>query len=142
MKQILFTIFLLIASPIWAQIEFPDNVIETNCNHPLDESPWNIRLLGSSLENDVASYSPIIVGDIDGNGVTDIVTAKYNGNNLGQFIGRFSVDTDLEGIVVPCSLAGKAAGMYLVTVINHYDMITKKVIKKTPSSYGFYNWEW
>ena len=61
---------------------------------------------------------------------------------LGQFIGRFSVDTDLEGIVVPCSLAGKAAGMYLVTVINHYDMITKKVIKKTPSSYGFYNWEW
>ena len=81
MKQILFTIFLLIASPIWAQIEFPDNVIETNCNHPLDGSPWNIRLLGSSLENDVASYSPIIVGDIDGNGVTDIVTAKYNGNN-------------------------------------------------------------
>jgi hypothetical protein len=61
---------------------------------------------------------------------------------LGQFIGRFSVDTDLEGIVVPCSLAGKAAGMYLVTVINHYDMITKKVIKKTPSSYGFYNWDW
>ena len=61
---------------------------------------------------------------------------------LGQFIGRFSVDTDLEGIVVPCSLAGKAAGMYLVTVINHYDMITKKVIKKTPSSYGFNNWEW
>ena len=29
----------------------------------------------------MASYSPIMVGDIDGNGVTDIVIAKYNGNN-------------------------------------------------------------
>ena len=61
---------------------------------------------------------------------------------LGQFIGRFSVDTDIEGIVVPYSLAGKAAGIYMVTVFNHYQMITKKVIKETASSYGIYDWDW
>ena len=61
---------------------------------------------------------------------------------LGQFIGRFSVDTDIQGTVVPYSLAGKAAGIYMVTVFNHYQMITKKVIKETASSYGIYNWDW
>ena len=61
--------------------ERPDNILETNCNQPLEGNPWNIGLLGSTLDNDIASYSPIVVGDIDGNGVTDIVVAKYNGNN-------------------------------------------------------------
>lgn len=61
---------------------------------------------------------------------------------LGQCIGHFSVDTDLQGIVVPYSLAGKAAGVYLIAVTNHFRWITKKVIKDTASSYGFYNWDW
>ena len=63
------------------ETSFPDNVIETNCNRPLDGSPWDIHLLYSSRENDVASYSPIMVGDIDGNGVNDIVVARYINNN-------------------------------------------------------------
>ena len=61
---------------------------------------------------------------------------------LGQFIGRYTVDTDLQGTMVPYSLAGKAAGVYLVTVVNHYNMVTKKVVKETASSYGIYNWDW
>ena len=81
MKQSLFVLFLLVVSPIWGQIVFPDNVIETDCNRLLEGSPWDILLLYSSTDGDVASYSPIVVGDIDGNGVTDIVVAKYNGNN-------------------------------------------------------------
>ncbi|MBR1514871.1 MAG: T9SS type A sorting domain-containing protein [Bacteroidales bacterium] len=60
---------------------FPDNVIETDCNRPLEGNPWNIQLLHSSNEDDVASYSPIVVGDIDGNGVTDIVVAQFIDNN-------------------------------------------------------------
>ena len=61
---------------------------------------------------------------------------------LGQLIGRYTVDTDIQGTVVPYSLAGKAAGVYLVTVVNHYNIVTKKVVKDTASSYGFYNWDW
>lgn len=60
---------------------FPDNIIETDCNRPLNGNPWDIHLLYSSSNQEVASYSPIVVGDIDGNGVTDIVVAKYNSNN-------------------------------------------------------------
>ena len=60
---------------------FPDNVIQSDCNRPLEGNPWDIQLLHSSSDQDVASYSPILVGDIDGNGVSDIVVAKYNGNN-------------------------------------------------------------
>ena len=67
--------------PLSPIVGFPDNVFEAECNQPLVGNPWDIQLLYSSPENDVASYSPIVVGDIDGNGVTDIVVAKYNGNN-------------------------------------------------------------
>ena len=59
---------------------------------------------------------------------------------LGQFIDRFSVDTDVEGIVIPYSLAGKAAGVYLISVMNSFDMVTRKVIKSTPASFGFSYW--
>ena len=61
---------------------------------------------------------------------------------LGQLIERYTIDTDIQGTVVPYSLAGKAAGVYLVTVVNHYNIVTKKVVKDTASSYGFYNWDW
>lgn len=59
----------------------PDNIIETDCNRPLDGNTWSIQLLASHQVNDIASYAPIMAGDIDGNGVTDIVIAHYNGNN-------------------------------------------------------------
>lgn len=61
---------------------------------------------------------------------------------LGNFIDRYDVDTDLEGTIIPCSLAGKAAGLYLVSVYNHFEHITRKVIKSTAASYGIYFWEW
>ena len=61
---------------------------------------------------------------------------------LGQLIDRFSVETSVGGTTVPYSLAGKAAGVYLVSVTNNYYTVAKKVIKETASSYGFYNWEW
>ena len=69
------------ASPPLPEPSLPDNIIETDCNRPLDGNAWDIQLLYSSSSQEVASYSPIVVGDIDGNGVTDIVVAKYNGNN-------------------------------------------------------------
>ena len=59
---------------------------------------------------------------------------------LGQFIDRFSVDTDVEGTVIPYSLAGKAAGVYLISVMNYFDRVTRKVIKSTPASFGLSFW--
>jgi hypothetical protein len=61
---------------------------------------------------------------------------------LGQFIDRFSVETSVEGTTVPYSLAGKAAGVYLVSVTNNYYKVAKKVVKETASSHGFFNWDW
>ena len=68
----------------------------------------------------------------------DAVIVVYN--YLGQFIDRFSVETEMEGTVVPYSLAGKAAGVYLISVINNHDKLTKKVIKETPGTHRFPNW--
>ena len=59
---------------------------------------------------------------------------------LGQFIDRLNVNTDLEGTVVPYSLAGKAAGVYLINVMNNHKKVCKKVIKETASSYGMFLW--
>lgn len=59
---------------------------------------------------------------------------------LGQYLGSFSVDTDLEGTTIPYSLSGKAAGLYFVRVINNYNTITKKVIKDKPATYSIHQW--
>ncbi len=60
---------------------FPDNVIESDCNQPWEGNTWDTQLLASSSQNNIASYAPILAGDIDGNGVVDLVISHYNGNN-------------------------------------------------------------
>lgn len=80
MKKALLLLVFLIPLLIFGQ-SIPDNILENHCNQPLNGNPWNIQLLASSSNNEVASYSSILVGDIDGNGITDIVVAKYSGNN-------------------------------------------------------------
>ena len=60
---------------------FPDNVIPIDCFRPIEGNPWNIRLLMSNTQKQVSSYSPIVTGDINGDGITDIVVAEYAGNN-------------------------------------------------------------
>ena len=80
---------MLSVRPVWSmsceapepEPTLPDNIIESDCNSPLDGNTWSIQLLASHQVNDIASYAPIMTGDIDGNGVTDIVIAHYNGNN-------------------------------------------------------------
>ena len=69
------------SNPPLPEPSLPDNIIESDCNQPLEGLPWDIQLVASHPVNDIASYAPIIAGDIDGNGVTDIVIAHYNGNN-------------------------------------------------------------
>ena len=55
---------------------------------------------------------------------------------LGQLVARFSVDTELEGITIPYSLQGKAAGVYSISVTNDYRVITKKLVKTATSDTG------
>ena len=64
----------------WGQ-SFPDNIIETDCNQPIEGNDWNVELLYSTQNEDIASYAPLVAGDIDGNGVVDILISHFNGNN-------------------------------------------------------------
>ena len=112
--------------PIWSRScetplpepNIPDNIIESDCNLPLEGSPWDIQLLHSSNENDIASYSPVLAGDIDNNGVTDIVVARYSdnayhSNGLYVFSG---LDLNVQSIIdIPDTLYnynGYAIGRY------------------------------
>ena len=69
------------SDPPLPEPSLPDNIIDADCNQPLEGIPWDIQIVASHPVNDIASYAPILAGDIDGNGVTDIVIAHYNGNN-------------------------------------------------------------
>ena len=61
-------------------------------------------------------------------------------DQLGQFLGRFSVDTDLEGTLVPYSLKEKAAGVYMVVVFNRFDVFSKKLVKSEAADCGLDYW--
>lgn len=61
-------------------------------------------------------------------------------DQLGQFLGCFSVDTDLEGTLVPYSLKEKAADVYMVVVFNRFDVFSKKVVKSETSDCGLDYW--
>ena len=96
----------------------PDNIIESDCNQPLEGSPWDIQMLHSSANNDIASYSPIVAGDIDANGVIDIVVARYTDNayhSNGIYVFS-SVDLHVQTIInIPDTLYnynGYAIGRY------------------------------
>ena len=81
MKKTFLLIAILMTSLIGFGQSLPDNILEDECNAPLHGSTWNVHLLYSTPGNPVASYAPIIAGDIDDNGVVDIVMAHYKGNN-------------------------------------------------------------
>lgn len=65
-------------------------------------------------------------------GKVDIEVHDY----LGQFIDRFTRYADIQGVEIPYSLQGKAAGVYLISITNDYSMFTKKVVKTTAASIG------
>lgn len=55
---------------------------------------------------------------------------------LGQLIDQFEVQSALNGLTIPYSLSGKAAGVYVVTITNGYEHYNKKVLKESGGSYG------
>ena len=108
------------SNPPLPEPSLPDNIIESDCNQPLEGSPWDIQLLHSSADNDIASYSPILAGDIDANGVIDIVVARYtdnyyHSNSIYVFSGN---DLHVQSIIdIPDTLynySGYAIGRYVL----------------------------
>ena len=81
MKKTSLLIAILISSLIGFGQSLPDNILENECNAPLPGSTWNVHLLYSTPGNPIASYAPVLAGDIDDNGIVDIVMAHYKGNN-------------------------------------------------------------
>ena len=58
----------------------PDNILESDCNHPMEGIAWDVKLIHSTPEV-VASYAPVMAGDIDSNGIVDLLISHFNGNN-------------------------------------------------------------
>ena len=65
-----------------AQANYPDNVIETDCTGTMPATQWSIREAWYSTQTNVSTYVPPVSGDLDGDGIPEIVTSKYNTSNL------------------------------------------------------------
>ena len=62
-----------------AQTNLPDNMVEADCTTDAVEQPWDAQVLHSV--NDIHCYYVPIVGDIDGDGIVEIVAGKTVSNN-------------------------------------------------------------
>ena len=83
------------------QTNLPDNMVEADCTTDAVEQPWDAQVLHSI--NDIHCYYVPIVGDIDGDGIVEIVVGKavtndhyttqvgiYKGTNLQQ-VGSINI---------------------------------------------------
>ena len=71
-------------------IIYPDNVEDVDCTIDAIEQPWDAQVLHSV--NDIHCYFVPLVGDIDGDGSTEIVAGKatsndYNVTTIGIYRG-------------------------------------------------------
>ena len=93
----------------------PDNIVEADCATDAIQQPWDAQVL--NYANDVHCYFVPIVGDIDGDGIVEIVAAKtvtndrftsqlgiYRGTDLQQ-IGTINVTQKIySGFVGPTAI--------------------------------------
>ena len=62
-----------------AQVTLPDNMVEADCTADAAEQPWDAQVLHSA--NDIHCYFVPLVGDIDGDGIVEIVAGKTTTND-------------------------------------------------------------
>ncbi|MBO7647732.1 MAG: hypothetical protein J6S48_00070, partial [Bacteroidales bacterium] len=79
-----------------AQVQYPDNIVPADCSTDAMQQPWDAHVL-HSVDNIHCYYVPI-VGDIDGDGIVEIVAGKavtndHYTNQVGIYRG-----TDLQQI--------------------------------------------
>ena len=113
----------------------PDNMVEADCTSDAAEQPWDAQVLYSA--NDIHCYFVPLVGDIDGDGIVEIVAGKtttndhyttqvgiYKGSNLQQ-IGLITVPQKIyAGYGGPMALVrypNGNGGMQGAVVLHCYD---------------------
>ena len=62
-----------------SQVTLPDNMVEADCTSDAAEQPWDAQVLHSA--NDIHCYFVPLVGDIDGDGIVEIVAGKTTTND-------------------------------------------------------------
>lgn len=75
----LLTVFVAVSETAPAQINYPDNIMNTDCTSDVQQQPWDAHVLMSA--NDIHCYYVPLVGDIDGDGIVEIVAGKAVTNN-------------------------------------------------------------
>lgn len=61
------------------QSDLPDNMVEANCSTDAQQQPWDAHVLMSA--NDIHCYYVPLVGDIDGDGIVEIVAGRAVSND-------------------------------------------------------------
>ncbi|MBR4646526.1 MAG: gliding motility-associated C-terminal domain-containing protein [Bacteroidales bacterium] len=118
-----------------AQTGLPDNIVTADCTTDAVEQPWDAQVLHSA--NDIHCYYVPIVGDIDGDGMVEIVACKavtndhytsrlgiYRGSDLQQ-IGTISVSQRIyAGFAGPVAIVRYPdgnGGMQGAIILHCYD---------------------
>ncbi len=81
---------------IEAQVNLPDNMMEANCSTDALQQPWDAQVLHSV--NDIHCYYVPLVGDIDGDGIVEIVAGKTITNDHYTTLVGVYRGTDLQQI--------------------------------------------
>ena len=119
-----------------AQTPLPDNMVDADCTTDVLQQPWDAQVLHSV--NDIHCYYVPLVGDIDGDGVVEIVAGKtvtndhyttqlgiYRGTDLQQ-IATINVPQKIyAGFVGPTAIVRYPdgnGGMQGAIVLHCYDM--------------------
>ena len=119
-----------------AQSALPDNMVTTDCSSDVQQQPWDAQVLHSA--NDIHCYYVPLVGDIDGDGIMEIVACKtvtndhytkqlgiYRGTDLQQ-IATINVPQEIyAGFIGPMAIVRYPdgnGGMQGAVVLHCYDM--------------------